>query len=186
MEMSSSELVLAPQDKVWAALNDPEVLRACITGCESIEKTGENAYQILMTAKVGPVSAKFKGKMQLTDLNPPNSYSLNFEGRGGAAGFAKGKADVKLSPEGNGTRLAYTANAQIGGKLAQIGSRLVDGAARKTAADFFATFTEKLGGTPDAGPVAAEPASAAQGRNKMWLWIVIAVVVLVVLYFVLK
>jgi hypothetical protein len=139
-----------------------------------------------MTARVGPVSAKFKGKMQLSDLNPPNSYSLNFEGQGGAAGFAKGKADVKLSPEGNGTRLAYSANAQIGGKLAQIGSRLVDGAAKKTADDFFAAFTEKLGGTTGSGIASAADQTATQEGNKMWLWIAIAAAVLLVLYLVLK
>jgi carbon monoxide dehydrogenase subunit G len=145
MEMSSSQLVPAPQDKVWEALNDPELLKACIPGCESIEAAGENAYKIVMLAKVGPVRARFAGKMQLAEMNPPDSYSLVFEGEGGMAGFAKGKADVKLTPEGEGTLLSYTAKAQIGGKLAQIGSRLVDGAAKKTADDFFAAFVEKLG-----------------------------------------
>jgi carbon monoxide dehydrogenase subunit G len=145
MEMSSAQLVPAPQDKVWEALNDPELLKACIPGCESIEAAGENAYKIVMLAKVGPVRARFTGKMQLAEMNPPESYSLVFEGEGGMAGFAKGKADVKLSPEGEGTLLSYTAKAQIGGKLAQIGSRLVDGAAKKTADDFFAAFVEKLG-----------------------------------------
>ncbi|MEN3296561.1 MAG: uncharacterized protein V7642_5814 [Burkholderiales bacterium] len=145
MEMSSAQLVPAPQDKVWEALNDPELLKACIPGCESIEAAGENAYKIVMLAKVGPVRARFAGKMQLAEMNPPESYSLVFEGEGGMAGFAKGKADVKLSPEGEGTLLSYTAKAQIGGKLAQIGSRLVDGAAKKTADDFFAAFVEKLG-----------------------------------------
>jgi uncharacterized protein len=186
MEMSSSQLVPATQDKVWAALNDPEILKACITGCETIEKTADNEYAIAMTARVGPVSAKFKGKMQLTDLNPPNSYSLNFEGQGGAAGFAKGKAAVNLSPEGNGTRLAYTANAQIGGKLAQIGSRLVDGAAKKTADEFFAAFTEKLGGTPEAATPSNIIESAASGGNKIWLWLGIVAAVLLVLYVLLK
>jgi carbon monoxide dehydrogenase subunit G len=145
MEMSSSQLVPALQDKVWEALNDPELLKACIPGCESIEAAGENTYKIVMLAKVGPVRARFAGKMQLAEMNPPDSYSLVFEGEGGMAGFAKGKADVKLTPEGEGTLLSYTAKAQIGGKLAQIGSRLVDGAAKKTADDFFAAFVEKLG-----------------------------------------
>jgi carbon monoxide dehydrogenase subunit G len=145
MEMSSSQLVPAPQDKVWEALNDPELLKACIPGCESIEAAGENTYKIVMLAKVGPVRARFAGKMQLAEMNPPDSYSLVFEGEGGMAGFAKGKADVKLTPEGEGTLLSYTAKAQIGGKLAQIGSRLVDGAAKKTADDFFAAFVGKLG-----------------------------------------
>jgi carbon monoxide dehydrogenase subunit G len=150
MEMSSSQLVPAPQDKVWEALNDPELLKACIPGCESIETIGENAYKIVMLAKVGPVRARFSGKMHLAELNPPDSYSLLFEGEGGMAGFAKGKADVKLTPDGTGTLLTYAAKAQIGGKLAQIGSRLVDGAARKTADDFFAAFVGKLTTTDQA------------------------------------
>jgi carbon monoxide dehydrogenase subunit G len=145
MEMSSSQLVPAPQAEVWNALNDPELLKACIPGCESIEAAGENAYKISMVAKVGPVRARFAGKMQLTDMNAPDSYSLLFEGEGGMAGFAKGRADVRLTPEGEGTLLTYTAKAQIGGKLAQIGSRLVDGAARKTADDFFAAFVKAVG-----------------------------------------
>jgi carbon monoxide dehydrogenase subunit G len=145
MEMSSSQLVPAAKEKVWNALNDPELLKACIPGCESIEAAGENAYKVAMVAKVGPVRAKFTGKMQLADISAPDSYSLVFEGEGGMAGFAKGKADVKLTSEGEGTLLTYTAKAQIGGKLAQIGSRLVDGAAKKTADDFFAAFVEKLG-----------------------------------------
>jgi carbon monoxide dehydrogenase subunit G len=145
MEMSSSQLVPAPQDKVWKALNDPELLKACIPGCESIEAAGGNTYKIVMLAKIGPVRARFAGKMQIAEMNPPDSYSLMFEGEGGMAGFAKGKADVKLTPEGESTLLSYTAKAQIGGKLAQIGSRLVDGAAKKTADDFFAAFVEKLG-----------------------------------------
>jgi carbon monoxide dehydrogenase subunit G len=150
MEMSSSQLVPAPQDKVWEALNDPELLKTCITGCESIETIGENVYKIVMVAKVGPVRARFSGKMQLADLNPPDSYSLLFEGEGGMAGFAKGKADVKLTSEGTGTLLTYAAKAQIGGKLAQIGSRLVDGAAKKTADDFFAAFVQKFSGPDEA------------------------------------
>jgi carbon monoxide dehydrogenase subunit G len=203
MEMSGAQSVPAPQDKVWAALNDPELLKACIPGCESIESTGDNAYKIVMAAKVGPVSARFNGKMQLADLNPPNSYTLSFEGQGGAAGFAKGKAEVKLSPEGSGTQLAYTVGAQIGGKLAQIGSRLIDGAAKKTADAFFAAFVEKLGSTdvtaetvttitPETVATAApqvaatSPSNTVQGSSKTWLWIVGAVVVVGIIYFAMK
>lgn len=144
MEMSSVQIVPAPPGRVWAALNDPQLLKRCITGCESIEPTGENEYKVAMSVKIGPVSAKFAGKIFLMDLNPPESYTINFEGQGGVAGFAKGNAQVRLAPEGDVTSLAYTAHAQIGGKLAQIGSRLVDGAARKMAADFFAALAKEL------------------------------------------
>ncbi|WP_373870312.1 CoxG family protein [Noviherbaspirillum aridicola] len=142
--MSSVQVVPAPPDRVWAALNDPQLLKACITGCESIEPTGDNEYKVAMAVKIGPVSAKFAGKIFLLDIRPPESYTINFEGQGGVAGFAKGTARVQLSPEGEATSLAYTASAQIGGKLAQIGSRLVDGAARKMAADFFAALAREL------------------------------------------
>src|SRR5436189_4593131 len=129
MEMTGEQLVPAPQKVVWDALNDPQMLKACVPGCESIELIGDNQYQVLMVARVGPVSAKFKGKLTLSDIQPPNSYALAFEGQGGAAGFAKGGAQVRLSPQGEATRLAYDVKANVGGKLAQIGSRLVDAAA---------------------------------------------------------
>jgi carbon monoxide dehydrogenase subunit G len=146
MEMTGEQLIPASQAQTWAALNDPEILKACVPGCESIEKTGENEYLVLMVARIGPVSAKFKGKLALSDLDPPNAYSIAFEGQGGAAGFGKGGAKVRLSPEGDGTRLAYSVKANVGGKLAQIGSRLVDAAAKKIANDFFQAFKDKLGG----------------------------------------
>jgi len=144
MEMSSIQVVPAPPDRVWTALNDPQLLKACITGCEEIERVADNEYKVAMSVKVGPVSAKFAGKIFLVDLVPPESYTLNFEGQGGMAGHAKGTAKVSLSPDGEATKLAYTASAQIGGKLAQIGSRLVDGAANKMAADFFAALAREL------------------------------------------
>jgi carbon monoxide dehydrogenase subunit G len=147
MEMKGEQLVPAPQKTVWEALNDPEVLKACVPGCESITLTGENEYQVLMVARVGPVSAKFKGKLTLSDIKPPESYSLSFEGQGGAAGFAKGGAHVNLSKQGLMTKLAYDVKASVGGKLAQIGSRLVDAAAKKVADDFFKNFNDKVGGT---------------------------------------
>jgi len=146
MEMTGEQLVPASQAQTWTALNDPEILKACVPGCESIEKTGENEYLVLMVARIGPVSAKFKGKLALSDLDPPNAYSIAFEGQGGAAGFGKGGAKVRLSPEGDGTRLSYSVKANVGGKLAQIGSRLVDAAAKKIANDFFQAFNDKLGG----------------------------------------
>ena len=119
MEMSGEQLIPASQAATWAALNDPEILKACVPGCESIEKTAENEYVVLMTARIGPVSAKFKGKLALSDLDPPNSYSLAFEGQGGVAGFGKGGAKVQLLPEGGNTKLTYQVKANVGGKLAQ-------------------------------------------------------------------
>jgi carbon monoxide dehydrogenase subunit G len=144
MEMTGEQIIPQPQDVTWKALNDTSVLKDCITGCESIEPAGDNEYQIVMTAKVGPVSAKFKGKMTLTDIVAPHSYRLTFEGQGGVAGFAKGEASVKLAPHDNGTQLTYAANAMIGGKLAQVGSRLIDGVAKKIAGEFFAKFNERV------------------------------------------
>jgi carbon monoxide dehydrogenase subunit G len=147
MEMTGEQLLPASQPDAWNALNDPEMLKACVPGCESIERTGENEFLVLMVARVGPVSAKFKGKLVLSNVNPPHSYSMSFEGQGGAAGFAKGGAEVRLVPEGaHTTRLVYEARANVGGKLAQIGSRLVDAAAKKVADDFFRNFNEKLSG----------------------------------------
>ena len=142
--MIGEQLIPASQQDTWNALNDPAVLKACVPGCESIEPIGENEYQVLMVARVGPVSAKFKGKLTLSDINPPQSYSIAFEGQGGAAGFAKGSAQVSLVFENNQTKLLYNVKANVGGKLAQIGSRLVDAAAKKVADDFFKNFKQKV------------------------------------------
>ena len=144
MEMTGEQLIPASQTDTWAALNDPEILKTCVPGCESIDKVGENEYAVLMTARVGPVSAKFKGKLSLADLDPPRSYSLSFEGQGGVAGFGKGSAQVSLAQEAEGTRLSYKVKANVGGKLAQIGSRLIDAAAKKLAGDFFGAFNAKV------------------------------------------
>jgi carbon monoxide dehydrogenase subunit G len=144
MEMKGEQLVPASQQQVWDALNDPQMLKACVPGCESITPAGDNAYEVLMVAKVGPVSAKFKGKLTLSDIVPPQSYSLTFEGQGGAAGFAKGGAKVNLLSENNQTKLMYDVKANVGGKLAQIGSRLVDAAAKKVADDFFKNFNGRM------------------------------------------
>jgi len=143
--MTGEQLIHASQADTWAALNDPEMLKACVPGCESIERNSDTEYVVQMTARVGPVSAKFKGKLNLSNMNPPHSYSIAFEGQGGVAGFAKGGADVSLTPEGHATRLGYKVKANVGGKLAQIGSRLVDAAANKVANDFFNAFNEKVG-----------------------------------------
>ncbi|MBB5500266.1 CoxG family protein [Paraburkholderia sp. MM5384-R2] len=147
MELSEIHTLPVAQQQTWDALNDTEILRACIPGCESIDPDGENAYLVTLVAAVGPVKARFKGRMQLTDIDAPNTYTIVFEGQGGAAGFAKGNAQVSLEADGDAaTKLSYTANAQVGGKLAQIGSRLVDGAARKIAGEFFKRFGAQLSG----------------------------------------
>ena len=156
MEMTGEQLIPAPQQTVWSALNDPQILKECVPGCESIELVGDNEYRVLMTSRIGPVSAKFKGKLLLSDVQAPNSYSISFEGQGGAVGFAKGSAKVALSPDGGSTKLTYSAKANIGGKLAQIGSRLIDAAANMIARQFFEAFNEKV-----AARHAADPASKA-------------------------
>ena len=147
--MTGEQLITASQQDVWEALNDPDVLKACVPGCESITLVNPNEYQVLMTARVGPVSAKFRGRLSLSDIKPPTSYSLAFEGQGGAAGFAKGGAQVKLVPEGDQTRLIYDVKANVGGKLAQIGSRLVDAAAKKVADEFFKNFNDRMSASED-------------------------------------
>jgi uncharacterized protein len=180
MELQGERTIPAPVPMTWDALNNPEVLKACITGCESLERTGDDAFQALVAVKVGPVSARFKGNLKLADMNPPNSYTIHFEGQGGVAGFGKGSAEVKLTPEGaNATKLAYLAKAQVGGKLAQIGSRLVDAAASKIAEDFFKAFEAKLLEMNPAAAAAPAPVPApveTGGGNRIW-WVVGAVVI---------
>jgi carbon monoxide dehydrogenase subunit G len=162
MEMNDEQIIPVDQNTVWAALNDPGVLKICIPGCESIDKTADNEYKVIMTASVGPVKAKFNGKLILSNINPPNSYSIAFEGSGGAAGFGKGGADVSLSSAEGGTKLSYTAKAQVGGKLAQVGSRLIDGVAKKMANDFFTRFKNTVAPMAAASPAAeSAPAGAA-------------------------
>ncbi len=143
MEMTGEQLIPLPQQETWKALNDPAVLKDCIPGCESIERVADDEYDVVLTAKVGPVSAKFKGRMKVTDSDPPRAYKLSFEGQGGVAGFAKGEAAVALAPEGSGTRLTYSAKANVGGKLAQVGARLIDGVARQLAGKFFEAFEQR-------------------------------------------
>lgn len=150
MEMTGEQLIALPQQATWDALNDTSVLMACIPGCDSIDKQSDNEYLLTMTAKVGPVSAKFKGKMTLTDVQAPDAYTLQFEGQGGVAGFAKGEAQVRLAAEGSDTRLSYTVKASIGGKLAQVGARLIDGVAKKMAEQFFVAFNKRASGDPAA------------------------------------
>jgi uncharacterized protein len=145
MMMTGEVQLPAARQVVWEKLNDPEVLKACIPGCEELTKEGENGFRAVATTKVGPVKARFKGKVQLTDLDPPNGYKISGEGDGGVAGFAKGGATVALSDKDGGTLLTYNVEAQIGGKLAQLGQRLITGAAKKVADDFFRNFADQVG-----------------------------------------
>jgi carbon monoxide dehydrogenase subunit G len=140
MTMSGEYQLPVPPQTVWEKLNDPATLKACIPGCEQLDKTSDTEFQAVATTKIGPVKAKFKGKVTLSDLDPPNSYKISGQGDGGVAGFAKGGATVKLAPKDGGTLLTYTVDAQIGGKLAQLGQRLINGAAKKVADDFFGNF----------------------------------------------
>lgn len=146
MEITGGQLIPRPQQLTWDAICDPAVLQICIPGCESMEKISASEFHLTMSAKVGPVSAKFKARITLADVDAPHAYTLIFEGQGGVAGFAKGRADVKLIPSGDATRLEYVATATIGGKIAQVGSRLVDGVAKKIAEQFFSAFNQHVSG----------------------------------------
>ena len=169
MDMTGEYRIPAPRQRVWEALNDPETLKAAIPGCEELSKLSDHELEARVKAKVGPVSATFTGKVTLNDLNPPESYRIAGEGKGGAAGYAKGGAEVNLAEDGSDTILRYTAKADVGGKLAQIGSRLVQGAAKKMADDFFGKFSTIVGerysaerpGAPPAVPTTAAPTAAA-------------------------
>ncbi|HCN71283.1 MAG: carbon monoxide dehydrogenase [Pusillimonas sp.] len=151
MEMSSERVVPAPVPTVWEALNNTEVLRECITGCDRLEELETGVYDVAMAVRVGPVNAKFKGRMLLLDVEAPTAYTIKFEGQGGIAGFAKGLAKVSLVPHADSeqTLLRYEVSAQIGGKLAQLGSRLVDSAAKKMADDFFEKFVASFSARPE-------------------------------------
>ena len=150
MEMQASRTLAVSQQQAWEALNDPEVLKLCIPGCDKVEPTGENQYSVAMALKIGPVSAKFAGKITLSDIVPPESYNIAFDGSGGVAGFGKGNAQVKLVPlpadaAGQAScELHYTVHASVGGKIAQLGQRLIDGAAKSMAEDFFKRFDEEM------------------------------------------
>jgi carbon monoxide dehydrogenase subunit G len=143
VEMTGQQVVPLPQSRTWDALNDTEILKSCITGCDTLEKVSDNQYQLTLTTRIGPVSARFKGLMTLENMDPPRGYTMVFEGQGGVAGFAKGQAEVTLEENGEGTVLSYSVKAMIGGKLAQLGARLIDGVARKLADDFFKCFNAR-------------------------------------------
>jgi uncharacterized protein len=213
MELIGQQTIAASQQATWDALNNPEVLKQCITGCESVELTGESQYLAKMAVKIGPVNAKFTGKLQLSDVVAPHSYTIHFDGQGGVAGFGKGSAKVALSPQGDTTLLDYSANAQIGGKLAQIGSRLVDAAAKKIADEFFTRFNAYVstqassdlpgqlasnpvqtptqsvldgGGTPTQPNINPSAFAPVPSSGRQWLWPAIMLVVGIVIGWLVK
>ncbi len=180
MKLSGEKILNAPQARVWAALNDPEVLRQSIPGCESFQQQADGSYRATVAAKIGPVQARFNGTVSLSDLDPPNGYTISGQGSGGTAGSAKGSAKVRLEPAPGGTQLAWTADAQISGKLAQIGSRLIESTANHMAGQFFDRFGQIIAGeTP--------PASSAADMIPAWVWLAGAAsaVVIAVLFYLL-
>lgn len=151
MIIEGEERIEAPVETVWRALNDPEVLRECIPGCQELEKTSDNEFAATVSLKIGPIKARFKGEVELSNLNPPHSYTISGEGKGGVAGFAKGSADVLLTEDGpEATILSYEAKADVGGKMAQLGSRLIQSTSKKLAGQFFSDFNAKVSGKEDA------------------------------------
>ncbi len=188
MEMTGEYRIDARREAVWAALNDPEVLKQAIPGCEALAKTSDTEFTAEVTAKVGPVKAKFSGKVTLSDLDPPNGYTISGEGQGGPAGFAKGGARVTLLDDGGGTLLRYTLDATVGGKLAQIGSRLIDGVAKKMADDFFSHFAEIVQAAAVEAPAAPEealvPAEPAGRRLSPVIWVAALIAAIAVLLYV--
>ncbi|OJF95686.1 SRPBCC family protein [Pararhizobium antarcticum] len=168
MDMNGSQRIEASRETVFAGLNDVDILRQCIPGCESIEKTSDTEMVAKVTLRIGPVKASFAGNVTLSDLDPPNGYTISGEGSGGMAGFAKGGAKVTLEPDGDATILNYTVTAEIGGKLAQMGSRLIDSTAKKLAGDFFAKFGAVVG-TPVAVEAPAEEAPVEAAASKGWM-----------------
>jgi carbon monoxide dehydrogenase subunit G len=188
MDMTGEYRIAAPREKVWAALNDAEILRQCIPGCDEIDKSSDTEFSAKVTAKVGPVKAKFGGKVTLSDLDPPNGYTITGEGSGGAAGFAKGGAKVSLTTDGADTILHYSVQANVGGKLAQIGSRLIDGTARKMAEEFFGTFStlvaagETAAPTEEPAPVTPAPtAPTVSGGLSPIVWVTALVIIIAAL-----
>ncbi|MEY3887635.1 MAG: hypothetical protein RL650_1727 [Pseudomonadota bacterium] len=183
MDMQGQRVLHVTQAQAWDALNDPSILKSCIPGCDKFELTEANVYNVGVAIKIGPVSAKFTGKVTLSDIQAPNSYSLNFEAQGGVAGFGKGESKVSLHPHAEGCELQYTVHSTVGGKLAQLGQRLIDGAAKSLAEDFFKRFDEalqaKYPATEAETPVATsaeQPASSSgSGGVPAWVWIALVV-----------
>ncbi|MFQ6553023.1 CoxG family protein [Aestuariibius insulae] len=174
MKMTDSQTIDAPPDRVWAALLDPDILKACVPGCQEMTGSAEEGFDAVVVQKVGPVKATFKGGVTLEDMVEPSSLTITGEGKGGAAGFAKGGADIRLEPiEGGGTELHYDVEAKVGGKLAQLGSRIIDGFAKKMADQFFTDFKEAVEGPKDvmedAAPETAEAGDETTTEKKGWL-----------------
>jgi len=192
MEIKGEYRIAASREKVFAALNDVTILQACIPGCESLEKSSDTEMKAKVRMRIGPVSASFTGKVTLSDLDPPNGYKISGEGQGGAAGFAKGGAVVALREDGAETVLTYNVDAQVGGKIAQVGARLIDGTARKLADEFFSKFATMVGGAPPAeaaaaaippaAPAASAASAAAQRGYRHWIIIGVGAVVLVLVF----
>lgn len=188
MELTGQQILSLPVEQVWDALNDPAILQKCIPGCDTFEATGENQYRIVMAATVGPITAKFKGKLVLSDIQPPQSYKLKFDGSGGAAGSGKGTADVNLSTSPEGTVLQYTVSATVSGRLAQVGARLIDGVAKKMADQFFTRFRKAI--EPEettetlqrSGVESAEQIQKAK-RDKRLRWAAAAIIAAIALGF---
>lgn len=193
MEMQGQRALAVSQQQAWDALNDPEVLKACIPGCDKMEAGGDNQFALGVSVKIGPVSAKFAGKITLSDVQPPQSYTLTFDGQGGAAGFGKGVSQVRLTPQDSGCELSYTVKAQVGGKIAQMGQRLIDGVAKNMAEEFFKRFDDEMqrrhpAAAPDppaqaaAGAHAAPAPSEAGGGGGVapWMWVAGAALLLAV------
>lgn len=175
---------MSSREQVWAALIDPEVLKECIPGCESIEKISDTKFAAKVMAAIGPVRARFNTSLTLENVNAPVSYTLVGNGKGGAAGFGRGSADIRLEESDGGTLLTYSADFKVGGKLAQVGSRLVMGATRKTADDFFGNFSRKL--DPQAQRIEPEGEEGGTVMSKTWLAVAAAVVVLLIWWFLLS
>ena len=210
MEMSGEYRIAAPRDQVWAALNDPEILKSSIPGCQELEKRSDTELSAKVVTKIGPVKATFKGEVTLSNIDAPAGYTISGEGKGGVAGFAKGGADVSLIEDGEGTILRYTAKARVGGKLAQLGARLIDATAKQMAEQFFGAFAERVGGAAgketlvaraehaveevahDVAAIAHEAEERVEvaagqgwlGGPQMWGLIVFAVVVLAIVFFI--
>ncbi len=187
MEMQGNRLLAITQQQAWDALNDPEVLKTCIAGCDKVERTAENEFTVGVSIKIGPVAAKFSGKISLADMLPPQSYTLSFEGQGGPAGFGKGSAKVQLTPVTGGTELTYSVQASVGGKIAQLGQRLIDGVAKSMAEDFFKRFDQEMQKQyppveASAAPVAESIAGQSGLKLPSWVWVAGAVVLALALW----
>ena len=202
MEMQGQRQLAVTQQQAWDALNDPSVLKQCVPGCDKLELQEDGRYVVGMALKIGPVSAKFNGKIEMSNVNAPESYTLGFDGSGGVAGFGKGVSQVKLTPNAEGTMLDYSVNAQVGGKIAQMGQRLIDGVAKSMADDFFARFdgvlqerfpkldaqasVDKQASSPAASPSVSLPILTKKPSQTVpkTVWIMLALGIFIIAYFI--